>query len=123
MFVKLDENQDYSNSGFGELISSQLNIGNDCFLVFGDYVFLIMKGDKPETFEAGLFLSDKIEKHYIFTGDFIETEINIRTAKDIGYVFFSKIRDLKPELKLVDFPIQDIIIGLVDDYQNHLFNK
>jgi putative RNA 2'-phosphotransferase len=123
MFLKLDENAACSDSLLGTLIKNSIDGYQDAMLVFRDYIFVVLKEaneDSEDTFSYGLFKIKKQNEAYDFEGVFIKEGIYIKCFKDIAHRFKCDMRELYPELIVVDFPFEEMIIGLVSDFEEHL---
>lgn len=120
MFLRLDKDANYTDNLFGKFISHSLEAGQDCLIIFRNHIFLVLSGDINGTYSCGVFRTHDKLSTYTYRGEFIITDKDIHCYKYIGYRFMCEMRDIYKDTKTIDFPFDEVLIGLVDDYGEHL---
>lgn len=118
-FIKLGNSDQYSDNRFGSILRDMIvENPNDAIIVFRDHI-AIVEWKKDERHFAMYFYKyypESKETNYFDVYEESRIEKKHECHKWVPYVLMSTFRELYPELKGCDFPVEEYDIWFTDSY-------
>lgn len=118
-FLKLADPEQYTDNRFGKIIRDMTeHLANDAVILFRDHVVVLEWLKEENEYEMNFYkmYKDSSEKSYIDVYE--ETRITKRHSchKWVPYILMKTFREIYPELKECNFPVEEYNIWFTDAY-------
>ena len=123
-FLSMSSSEHYTDNRFGRIMSDMLEtVGNESVVIFREHLIFLIYDKENRQYDFKLYKIHENNDDDAFIT--VEPEEIVHTTHDchkyIGYILMSKFRTVYPELKEVDFPVEEFKIWFEYDMSSYVF--